>query len=261
MKGLTLQVLTVIWVKFLIATSRVYQLGKARELRTWSLKLNSLDISTASPHYFCKECMVTIKENWCILLQKSGILILVAWWNSGLWNNKWSMTTVFQLYMQWNFLCCKTFHSFPCPWRRKCSNPFKVNPREINSFKPTQVTLLLWSYRCHTTEFIQVFLSFISEITAAPLQHCPQRIETELHLIPIKKMPMAPTIQSFLIIIQVKRCGHLHFKISQNQSQGSNFSTKSINCIHPLRQKVWLESFLGQLSVKPDWKAQVLKCC
>ena len=32
-------------------------------MRTWSLKLNSLDILTASPHYLCKKYMVTRKEN------------------------------------------------------------------------------------------------------------------------------------------------------------------------------------------------------
>ena len=51
---LTLQGLTAIWVKVLIAISRVYQLVRSWELRTWALKFNSIDILTASPHYFCK---------------------------------------------------------------------------------------------------------------------------------------------------------------------------------------------------------------
>ena len=59
----TLQGLTAIWVKFLIAITRVYQLVRSWELKTWSLKLNSIDILTASPHYFCKKCMETQKEN------------------------------------------------------------------------------------------------------------------------------------------------------------------------------------------------------
>ena len=33
------------------------------ELRTWSLKFNSIDILTAFPHYFCKKCVETQKEN------------------------------------------------------------------------------------------------------------------------------------------------------------------------------------------------------
>ena len=60
---LTLKGLTAIRVKLLIAISRVYQLVRPWELRTWLLKLNSTNISTASPHYFCKKCMETQKEN------------------------------------------------------------------------------------------------------------------------------------------------------------------------------------------------------
>ena len=55
--------LTAIWVKLLIAISRVYQLVRSWELRTWPLKLNFIDILTASPHYFYKKCMETKKEN------------------------------------------------------------------------------------------------------------------------------------------------------------------------------------------------------
>ena len=50
--------------EILIALSRSYHLGRSWELRTWSLDLNSLDILTASPHYFCKKFMVTRKENF-----------------------------------------------------------------------------------------------------------------------------------------------------------------------------------------------------
>ena len=60
---LTFRGLTAIRVKLLIAISRVCQLVRSWELRTWSLKLNSIDILTASPHYVCKKCMETQKEN------------------------------------------------------------------------------------------------------------------------------------------------------------------------------------------------------
>ena len=60
---LNLQGLTAIRVKLLIAISRVYRLVRWWELRTWSLKFDSIDILTASPHYFCKKCMETEKEN------------------------------------------------------------------------------------------------------------------------------------------------------------------------------------------------------
>ena len=43
--------------------TNVYQMGKSRELRTRLLQLNSIDILTAFPHYFCKRCMETKKKN------------------------------------------------------------------------------------------------------------------------------------------------------------------------------------------------------
>ena len=62
-KNETVLLETTMWVKLLIAISRMYQLVRSWELRTWSLKFNSIDILTASPHYFCKKCIETQKEN------------------------------------------------------------------------------------------------------------------------------------------------------------------------------------------------------
>ena len=38
-------------------------LSVSEVMRIENIKLNSIDILTASPHYFCKKCMETQKEN------------------------------------------------------------------------------------------------------------------------------------------------------------------------------------------------------
>ena len=65
---LTLLALRVISIKFLPVISMLYKTEWSWELRTWSHKMNLLDILSTSPHYFCrKRIKATLKIQISIL--------------------------------------------------------------------------------------------------------------------------------------------------------------------------------------------------
>ena len=61
--GLTLQALRVTSVKFLFVISLLYKKKWSWELRTWSHKMNLIDTSTNSPHYFYWKRMRITNQN------------------------------------------------------------------------------------------------------------------------------------------------------------------------------------------------------
>ena len=51
----------------------VCKTGWSWELRTWSHKMNLLDILSTSPHYFCRKCKGATNENSNLILGFKGI--------------------------------------------------------------------------------------------------------------------------------------------------------------------------------------------
>ena len=59
----SLKALTVISIKFLLVISMLCKTEWSWELRTWSHKMNLIDILSTSSHYFCRKRMGATNEN------------------------------------------------------------------------------------------------------------------------------------------------------------------------------------------------------
>ena len=85
-------------------------------LRTWSHKINLLDILSTSPHYFCKKWIGATSENsnfdlrvYIIIIEQRKCLILSPWkvmWETGTYFNHQRIKV-----MNIKFYCNNTFYS------------------------------------------------------------------------------------------------------------------------------------------------------
>ena len=71
--GLTLKTLKVISVKFLLVTSMLCKTEWSWKLRSWSHKMNFLDILSTSPHYFYGKWIGATNENLILILGFKGL--------------------------------------------------------------------------------------------------------------------------------------------------------------------------------------------